>query len=146
MFHRQDSPSALKSNSLPLSESVHWADQRANIANQTRSQSIVNQLFILIVRSDYIDENVLLLLSKRSKGVTATIFTTSISPQLHLDLQKHNAQYSPVNIEIFTRSHDRFLLLDEVTYHIGASLKDLGKKWFAFSKMEITSKELLEKI
>ena len=97
----------------------------------------------IILIDNYIDDSVLLLLSKRSDGVEATIFTAIISPQLQLDLQKHNAQYPPINIKTFTRSHDRFLMIDETVYHIGASLKDLGKKWFAFSKMELEGSVLL---
>jgi hypothetical protein len=69
-----------------------------------------------------------------------------ISPQLQLDLQKHNAQYTPVLVKIFTKSHDRFLFIDGVVYHIGSSLKDLGKKWFAFSKMELDAEILLKNI
>ena len=95
---------------------------------------------------NYVDETVLLLLSKRRKGVDAVIYTAQISPQLQLDLQKHNAQYPPVTVNIFTRSHDRFLFIDDAVYHIGASLKDLGKKWFAFSKMELDAKTLLKNI
>ena len=86
---------------------------------------------------NYIDESVLLLLSKRDNGVSATIYTQNISPQLKLDLKKHNTQYPPITIKPFNRSHDRFLFIDNDTYHIGASLKDLGKKWFAFSKMNV---------
>ena len=82
------------------------------------------------------DESVLLLLSKRANGVEATIYTAQITPQFQLDLQKHNAQYPPVMVKTFTRSHDRFLLIDSDVYHIGASLKDLGRKWFAFSKWD----------
>ena len=91
----------------------------------------------IILIDNYVDETVLLLLSKRQKGVSATIYTQSISAQLKLDLKKHNAQYPPVTIKLFNRSHDRFLFIDSDTYHIGASLKDLGKKWFAFSKMNV---------
>ena len=80
---------------------------------------------------NYVDESVLLLLSKRANGVEATIYTAQITPQLQLDLQKHYAQYPPVIVKIFTRSHDRFLFIDNNVYHIGASLKDLGRKWFA---------------
>ena len=100
----------------------------------------------IILIDNYLDDSVLLLLSKRAKGVTATIHTTSISSQFQLDLQKHNAQYEPVTVKTFTRSHDRFLLIDDKVYHIGVSLKDLGKKWFAFSKMEIAAKILLQNI
>jgi len=96
-----------------------------------------------VLIDNYIDDSVLLLLSKRVQGVNATIFTATISPQLLLDLQRHNAQYPPINIITFTRSHDRFLMIDETVYHIGASLKDFGRKWFAFSKMELEGSELL---
>ena len=91
----------------------------------------------IVLIDNYVDETVLLLLSKRKKGVSATIYTQSISAQLKLDLKKHNAQYPPIIIKPFDRSHDRFLFIDNDTYHIGASLKDLGKKWFAFSKMNV---------
>ncbi|MCL2027973.1 MAG: virulence RhuM family protein [Bacteroidales bacterium] len=89
----------------------------------------------IVLIDNYVDESALLLLSKRKAGVTATLYTATISPQLQLDLQRHNAQYQPVTVHLFDRSHDRFLLIDDDTYHIGASLKDLGKKWFAFSKI-----------
>jgi hypothetical protein len=95
---------------------------------------------------NYVDESVLLLLSKREKGVHATVYTEKISPQMWLDLQKHNAQYPPVAVKTFTRSHDRFLIIDDVVYHFGASLKDLGKKWFAFSKMLLDAYTLLQNI
>ena len=95
---------------------------------------------------NYVDESILLLLSKRAKGVDATIYTAQISPQFQLDLQKHNAQYPHVSIKIFTRSHDRFIFIDSDVYHIGASLKDLGKKWFAFSKMGLDANMLLKNI
>jgi hypothetical protein len=93
-----------------------------------------------------VDESVLLLLSKREKGVDATIYTALVSPQFQLDLQKHNAQYPTINVMTFTRSHDRFIFIDDDVYHIGASLKDLGKKWFAFSKMGLDAKTLLQNI
>ena len=95
---------------------------------------------------NYIDETVLLLLSKRGKGVSATVYTEQITSQLRLDLTRHNAQYPSVSVKIFTRSHDRFLFIDNDVYHIGASLKDLGKKWFAFAKMGLEAKELLKMI
>ena len=98
----------------------------------------------IVLIDNYIDESVLLLLSKRAKGVEAAIYTAAVSPQLLLDLQKHNAQYAPVTVETFGRSHDRFLLVDDDVYHIGASLKDLGAKWFAFSKMSINASELIQ--
>jgi hypothetical protein len=95
---------------------------------------------------NYIDESVLLLLSKRSQGVNATVYTAQVSAQLQQDLQRHNAQYPPITVQPFNRSHDRFLLIDTDAYHIGASLKDLGKKWFAFAKMNIPANVLLQQI
>ena len=100
----------------------------------------------IILIDNYVDDSVLTLLDKREKGVTATIYTQSITPQLKLDLKKHNAQYAPIDVRQFTRSHDRFLCIDDTVYHLGASLKDLGKKWFAFSRMEWNATELLEKM
>jgi hypothetical protein len=97
--------------------------------------------------NNYIDDTVLTLLDKRTDGVNATIYTRNVSQQLLLDLQRHNAQYAPITIENFNRAHDRFLLIDDEVYHIGASLKDLGKKWFAFTKMnDLTATELTNRI
>jgi hypothetical protein len=91
----------------------------------------------VILIDNYVDDTVLTLLSKRSEGATATIYTKYISKQLRLDLKKHNSQYPEIKAFEFKDAHDRFLILDEKElYHFGASLKDLGKKWFAFSKME----------
>jgi len=91
----------------------------------------------IILIDNYVDESVLLLLSKRKKKVSAKILTAGLTEVLQQDLEKHNAQYPPIAIEKFTKSHDRFLILDnKEIYLIGASLKDLGKKWFGFSKME----------
>ena len=100
----------------------------------------------IVLIDNYIDESVFTILDKRAKGVKAKIYTKNFTPQLSLDLEKHNAQYAPIEIEPFDRSHDRFLCIDDTVYHIGASLKDLGKKWFAFAKMELTTEELLTKI
>ncbi|NDV84856.1 RhuM family protein [Bacteroides sp. 51] len=92
----------------------------------------------LVLIDNYVDESVLLMFSKRSSGVKATIYTGNITPQLNLDLSKHNSQYPKIDIKQYRQSHDRFLIIDNTdVYHIGASLKDLGKKWFAFSKMNI---------
>ena len=92
----------------------------------------------LILIDNYIDENTLLMLSKRTTGVDATIYTQRITPQLQLDLTRHNNQYPPINIRTYRQAHDRFLIIDRSdVYHIGASLKDLGKKLFAFSIMDI---------
>ncbi|MFM8715375.1 MAG: ORF6N domain-containing protein [Spartobacteria bacterium] len=101
----------------------------------------------LVLIDNYIDDSVLTLLTKRKKGVAASIFTQSISKQLALDLDKHNAQYPPIQIHTFKAAHDRFLILDESDiYHIGASLKDLGKKWFAFSKFETGALDMLRRL
>ena len=91
----------------------------------------------IILIDNYIDESVLTLLSKRSKNSTAIIYTKNISKKLQLDLEKHNEQYASIDARKFNNSHDRFLILDEdEVYHLGASLKDLGKKWFAFSMLD----------
>ena len=98
----------------------------------------------LVLIDNYIDESVLLMLSKRKPGVTADVYTYPISQTLRQDLQKHNRQYSPINIHNHTTSHDRFLIIDNTeVYHIGASLKDLGKKLFAFSKLNIPPSAIL---
>ena len=100
----------------------------------------------IILIDNYIDDSVLTILSKRADKVAATIYTKKPSAQLQLDIQKHNAQYPPISVIEFDRSHDRFLCIDETVYHLGASIKDLGKKWFAFNRMEMPTTELLQKI
>jgi len=100
----------------------------------------------IVLIDNYVDDSVLKMLDKRVKGVSAKVYTKYYTPQLSLDFNKHNAQYAPIEVEQFDRSHDRFLCIDETVYHIGASLKDLGKKWFAFSRMEQTTTDLLEKM
>ena len=101
----------------------------------------------IILIDNYVDETVLTLLDKRENGVSAVIYTQQISRQFQLDIERHNAQYAPIDVEPFRLSHDRFLCIDVDVYHIGASIKDLGKKWFGFSKMEIlTPGELVERI
>ena len=101
----------------------------------------------LVLIDNYIDESVLMLLAKRAEGIKATLYTKQISQQLQADLEKHNTQYPAIELKILADSHDRFLMIDEkVLYHIGASLKDLGKKWFAFSKMDSLTKEILNKL
>lgn len=101
----------------------------------------------IILIDNYVDETVLTLLDKREIGVAAIIYTQQITRHFQLDIDRHNAQYAPIEINIFRLSHDRFLCIDDNVYHIGASIKDLGKKWFGFSKMEIlTPTELEERI
>lgn len=98
----------------------------------------------ITIIDNYIDDTVLIHLTKRNNGVKVTIFTKTISKQLALGIKKFNAQYPPIDIKEFKNSHDRFIIIDDKTvYHFGASLKDLGKKWFAFSKMDIGAIEML---
>ena len=136
---------ALENNELPQ-RGVYF-DGQVYDAYQFVSDVIKNAKSSIILIDNYIDDSVLTLFSKRKKNVTATIYTASISKQLRLDLEKHNAQYPEVKAELFKQSHDRFLIIDEKElYHIGASLKDLGKKWFAFSRMDSLCKDVLSKI
>jgi hypothetical protein len=130
---------------LPPVEGIFYDGQIFD-AHKFISDLIKSAKKSIILIDNYIDENVLMLLSKRANGVNTTIYTTQISSQLRLDLQKHNAQYPAINIQTFQRSHDRFLFIDSDVYHIGASLKDLGKKWTAFSKMKMDAKKLMYNI
>lgn len=101
----------------------------------------------VILIDNYVDESVLSMLSKRKKDVGATIYTSNLTKQLKFDLKKHNEQYPSIEIKTFTKSHDRFLIIDyQTVYHIGASLKDLGKKWFAFSKITLDPNEIILKL
>ena len=101
----------------------------------------------IVLIDNYIDDTVLTLLTKRKKGIIVIIYTRKINMQLSLDLVKHNSQYPIIEIREFRNSHDRFIIIDDKTiYHFGASLKDLGKKWFAFSKMDINVLEVLNKL
>ena len=101
----------------------------------------------IVLIDNYVDDTVLTLLDKRGNRVTATIYTQRISNQFQLDVDRHNAQYSSIEIKQFNKAHDRFLLIDDEVYHIGASIKDLGKKWFGFTLMrDITATELINKI
>ncbi len=99
----------------------------------------------LVLIDNYVDESVLLMLSKRNSEVSATIYTHKINAQLQLDLNKHNDQYPPIEARTYKSSHDRFLIIDNTeVYHIGASLKDLGKKMFAFSKLELPAHTIID--
>jgi hypothetical protein len=101
----------------------------------------------IVLIDNYVDESTLVLLAKRKAGCSATIYTHTFSKSLQLDLQKHNAQYPPIEIKIFRQSHDRFLILDNHTvYHFGASLKDLGKKMFAFSRFDKEALDVLRRL
>ena len=101
----------------------------------------------IVLIYNYVDDTVLALLDKRENGVMATIYTQRISDQFQLDVDRHNTQYPPIEIKQFNKAHDRFLLVDDEVYHIGASIKDLGKKWFGFTLMrDISASELITKI
>jgi prophage antirepressor-like protein len=131
--------------SLPLSEGILYDGQTFD-AYVFVADLIKSAKKSITLIDNYIDESILLLLSKRANKVEATIYTSQITNQLRLDLQRHNTQYPPITVNVFTRSHDRFLLIDNVVYHFGASLKDMGKKWFAFSKMVQDAQTLLQNI
>lgn len=132
--------------SLPPHEGVFYEGQIFD-AWKLATDLIRSAKNSIILIDNYVDESVLLLFSKREKGVSATIYTTKISKQLQLDIEKFNAQYEPVEVKVFSKSHDRFLIIDNKTvYHIGASLKDLAKKWFAFSKIELDAAEMIQKL
>ena len=99
----------------------------------------------IVLIDNYVDDTVLSLLDKRKEGVSTTIYTKTISHQLQLDIQRHNEQYAPIEVMLFNKAHDRFLLIDDEVYHIGASIKDLGKKWFAFALMnDLVADKFLE--
>jgi len=100
----------------------------------------------IVLIDNYVDETVLLRLAERAENVQAKIYTRRTSPSFNVALAHHNDQYTPIDLSIFTQSHDRFLIIDNEVYHIGASIKDLGKKWFAFCKMELQANEILEKL
>lgn len=123
--------------SLPPVEGIFYDGQIFD-AYKFASDLIKSAQKSILLIDNYVDESVLLMLGKRPVGVAAEIYTQSISRQLRQDLEKYNSQYEPVEIRVYKNSHDRFLIIDGVdVYHIGASLKDLGKKMFAFSKLAI---------
>ena len=122
--------------SLPPVEGIFFDGQIFD-AYKFASDLIKSARQSLVLIDNYVDESVLLMLSKRQPGVTATNYTQRITPQFQLDLDRHNDQYPPVDVRTCKLSRDRFLIVDDAVYHIGASLKDLGKKWFAFSKLSL---------
>ncbi|HOB71330.1 MAG TPA: RhuM family protein [bacterium] len=128
---------------IPLKEGVFFEGQVFD-AYELVVSFIKEAKKSIVLVDNYVDETVLSMLSKRKDQVKASIYTANLSKELSLDLKKHNAQYAPVEIKVFTKSHDRFLIIDEKTvYHIGGSLKDLGKKLFAFSRIEINPQIIL---
>ena len=136
----------LLNTKLPPNQGVFYDGQIFD-AHSFVSNIIKSAKKSIILFDNYIDETVLIQLSKREKGVNIIIYTKEITEQLKLDLERFNKQYGSIDLQKFTKSHDRFLILDEKEiYHLGASLKDLGKKWFAFSKLNIDTKEFLGKL
>lgn len=129
--------------SLPPVEGVFYDGQIFD-AHVFASNLIKSAKSSIVLIDNYIDESVLVTLSKRENNVSAKIVTRGISNQFQLDLNRHNSQYPQIDVEERTNIHDRFLIIDNTVYHIGASLKDLGKKLFAFSKLEI-SPEVIQK-
>jgi hypothetical protein len=132
----------IKTN-LPPNEGIFY-DGQVFDAYLFVTDLIKNAKSSIILIDNYIDESTLSVLSKRAKDVKAVIYTANLTKQLKVDLKKHNQQYHSIEIKTFTKSHDRFLIIDnQVVYHIGASLKDLGKKRFAFSKISLDPEDLL---
>ena len=131
---------------LPPVEGVFYDGQIFD-AYEFASKLIKSAKKEIVLIDNYVDETVLTMLDKREPSVKATIYTKQISAQFSLDIDRHNAQYAPIDVQPFNKAHDRFLIIDKKVYHIGASLKDLGKKWFAFSLMQdITPQDLISRI
>jgi Virulence protein RhuM family len=146
LYEHQNKIEQLLNTNLPLQQGIFFEGQLFD-AYVFVSDLVKSAKKSIILIDNYVDETVLLLLSKRNANVKATIYTEKITSQFQLDIQKHNAQYEPVCIEIEKKSHDRFLIIDEnQVYHIGASIKDLGKKWFAFSRLYIDAAFILSKL
>ena len=151
-FQRYDSEIQRLSNqvdffvrhSLPPIEGIFFAGQILD-AYKFVCDLVKSARKSIVLFDNYIDESVLTLFGKREKSVSVVIYTDKITPQLELDIKRFNAQYSPVKVKLYTKAHDRFLIIDGEIYHIGASLKDLGKKLFAFSKISAIPPEIIYK-
>ena len=151
-FQRYDSEIQRLSNqvdffvrhSLPPIEGIFFAGQIFD-AYKFVCDLVKSARKSIVLFDNYIDESVLTLFGKREKSVSVVIYTDKITPQLELDIKRFNAQYSPVKVKLYTTAHDRFLIIDGEIYHIGASLKDLGKKLFAFSKISAIPPEIIYK-
>jgi len=137
---------AIESKQITPKQGIFFEGQISD-AHRFVSELVRNANKSIILIDNYIDDSVLTLFSKRKEGVNVTIFTKSISKELKLDLDKYNSQYPKIDVKEFKHSHDRFMIIDnKEVYHIGASLKDLGKKWFAFSKFDKKVFTLLERL
>lgn len=151
-FQRYDSEIQRLSNqvdffvrhSLPPIEGIFFAGQIFD-AYKFVCDLVKSARKSIVLFDNYIDESVLTLFGKRGKSVSVVIYTDKITPQLELDIKRFNAQYSPIKVKLYTKAHDRFLIIDGEIYHIGASLKDLGKKLFAFSKISAIPPEIIYK-
>ena len=149
-FQRYDSEIQRLSNqvdffvrhSLPPIEGIFFAGQIFD-AYKFVCDLVKSARKSIVLFDNYIDESVLTLFGKRGKSVSVVIYTDKITPQLELDIKRFNSQYSPIKVKLYTKAHDRFLIIDGEIYHIGASLKDLGKKLFAFSKISAIPPELI---
>lgn len=143
--HEQKFDLLIRTN-LPPTEGIFF-DGQVFDAFQFVSGLIKSAKKSIHLIDNYIDETVLVMLSKGKVAVKINIYTQKTNDKLKLDLEKFEIQYSKIAMHTFDKSHDRFLIIDEsIVYHFGASLKDLGKKWFAFSKMEIPAKEILKRL
>lgn len=137
MSHAEEKIDFFVRTSLPPVEGIFYEGQIFE-AYKFATDLIRSARTSILLIDNYVDESVLLMLSKRNEGVRADIYTQMISGQFRLDLERHNSQYPPVEVHVYKKSHDRFLIIDGTeVYHIGASLKDLGRKMFAFSKLDI---------
>lgn len=146
LFEQGQKIEFLLNTNLPPNQGIFYDGQIFD-AYELVARIIKSAKKSIILIDNYCDESVLLLLSKRATNVNATVYTHKIDPGLQLDLDKHNQQYNPIRIQVFKKAHDRFLIIDnEELYHIGASLKDLGKKWFAFSKLQLPIAPFLEQL
>ncbi len=132
-------------HSLPPIEGIFFAGQIFD-AYKFVCDLVKSARKSIVLFDNYIDESVLTLFGKRGKSVSVVIYTDKITPQLELDIKRFNSQYSPVKVKLYTKAHDRFLIIDGEIYHIGASLKDLGKKLFAFSKISAIPPEIIYKL
>lgn len=131
--------------SLPPVEGIFYDGQIFD-AYKFVSDLIRSAKHRIVLIDNYVDDTVLQMLDKRQDKVPACIYTKAITNNFQLDIERHNQQYRPISVQEFHNSHDRFLLIDNDVYHIGASLKDLGKRWFAFCKMQIDANEIICKL
>ena len=145
--NRLDEVFRLLDEARPAPKQGIFFDGQVYDAYQLVSDLIRKAKKSIVLIDNYIDDTVLTLLDKRKSGVKATVYTKHLTKQLQLDIQRHNQQYAAIEVLTFHKSHDRFLLIDNEVYHLGASVKDLGQRWCAFSRIsDFSAKELLAKI